>query len=237
VPNKRNLTELLVRKAKAEGTALNIWDLKERGLVLRVQPSGHRAFKAVYSIGGRARWFHIGNVHLADARKMAQQVRFDVAHGKDPAAERRAERNSGTFAELAERYVSEHAKKKNKSWAQADYLVRRHLLPRLGKLGANSVLRKDVRAAVGRIESPSVANQVPLHQQYSRGASNRNVSPPTHARASSATPPRAASGCSATPRSRYFGQPLPTPPARASVLRSKRCYFPGRPRTSALWKR
>jgi len=30
----------------------------------------------------------------------------------------------------------------------------------LGKLRANAILRKDIRAAVGRIESPSVANQV-----------------------------------------------------------------------------
>ena len=159
-PNKRSLTELYVRKVRPEVSAFNVWDAKERGLVLRVQPSGARAFKAVYSVGGRARWFHIGNVGLADARKMAAQVRLDVAHGKDPAAERRAERNSGTFAELAERYVSEHAKRKNKSWAQADYLVRRYLLPRLGKLNANAIMRKDIRAAIGRIASPTVANQV-----------------------------------------------------------------------------
>src|SRR5262249_61767931 len=113
---------------------------------------------AVYSIGGKARWFHIGAIGLADARKVAQQVRHDAAYGKDPAAERRAERSAGTFAELAARYVNEHAKRKNKSWAQADYLVRKYLLPRLGKLSANSILRKDVRAAVGRIASPTVAN-------------------------------------------------------------------------------
>ena len=160
LPNKRSLTELFVRKVRGEASAFNIWDAREPGLVLRVQPSGHRVFKAVYSIGGKARWYHIGNVGLSDARKMAQQVRLDVAHGKDPAAERRAERNAGTFAELADRYVNEHAKRKNKSWEQADYLVRRYLLPRLGKLNANAIMRKDVRAAVGRIESPTVANQV-----------------------------------------------------------------------------
>ena len=78
-PNKRSLTELYVRKVRPEVSAFNVWDAKERGLVLRVQPSGARAFKAVYSVDGRARWFHIGNVGLADARKMAAQVRLDVA--------------------------------------------------------------------------------------------------------------------------------------------------------------
>jgi integrase len=157
---RRNLTELLVRKAKAQGAALNIWDTKAPGLVLRVQLSGHRAFKAVYSYRGRPRWFHIGNVGLADARRIAAKVRLAVAEGKDPLAERQAERGAGTFAELAQRYLDEHAKKKNKSWQQADYLVRKHLLPRWSRLDARSIARADVRAAVGRIAAPVVANQV-----------------------------------------------------------------------------
>jgi hypothetical protein len=40
-----------------------------------------------------------------------------VNDGKDPAADRKAERTSGTFGELAILY-RDHAKKKNKSWAQ-----------------------------------------------------------------------------------------------------------------------
>ena len=85
---------------------------------------------------------------------------LEVATGRDPVAERRAERGAGTFAELANRYLEEHAKRKNKSWKQADALVRRHLLPRWGKLEAKSISRVDVRAMTGRIAAPIVANQV-----------------------------------------------------------------------------
>jgi integrase len=145
---------------KVQGAPLNIWDTKAPGLVLRIQPSGHRAFKVVYSYRGRARWYHIGSVGLADARRIAAKVRLAVAEGKDPLAERQAERSAGTFAELAVRYLNEHAKKKNKSWVQADYLVRRHLLPRWARLDARSITRADVRAAVGHIAAPVVANQV-----------------------------------------------------------------------------
>jgi integrase len=157
---RRNLTELLVRKAKAHGAPLNIWDTRQPGLCLRIQVSGHRPFKVVYSYRGRARWYHIGTVGLADARRIAAKVRLAVAEGKDPLAERQAERGAGTFAELAERYLDEHAKKKNKSWQQADYFVRKHLLPRWARLDARSIARADVRAAVGRIAAPVVANQV-----------------------------------------------------------------------------
>jgi integrase len=75
-------------------------------------------------------------------------------------AERRAERDAGTFAELADHYLGRHAKRKNKSWRQADALVRRYLLPRWGRLEARSIARADVRAALSRIEAPVLANQV-----------------------------------------------------------------------------
>ena len=39
---------------------------------------------------------------------------LDVIEGKDPAAERKAERLTGTFADLASQYVELHAKKHNK---------------------------------------------------------------------------------------------------------------------------
>src|SRR5262249_36865084 len=110
-PNKHNLTELLVRKVTADTTPINVWDEKERGLVLRVHPTGKRSSNYVFSRRGRPRWYHLGNVGLADARRMVAKVKLAVAEGKDPAAERRAERGAGTFADLAERYVEEYAKK------------------------------------------------------------------------------------------------------------------------------
>jgi hypothetical protein len=76
---------------------------------------------------------------------------------RDPEAERRAERTSGTFKELSELYVERHAKKKNKSWQQADYLVKRHLLPKWGKLKANNITRADVRSTISKIDAPVLA--------------------------------------------------------------------------------
>jgi integrase len=159
---RKRLTELAVRRMRAEATAYNVWDTRQAGLVLRVQPTGHRAWKVVYRHHGRPRWYHVGDasaIGLAAAREMAAEVMLKAMRGRDPAAERRAERGAGTFAELYDRYLSEHARKRNKSWEQADYLVRRHLLPRWAKLDARSITRTDVRAAVGKVESPTVANQ------------------------------------------------------------------------------
>jgi integrase len=164
-PRHRKLTELFVKRVAAEALPFNVWDTHTRGLVLRVQakPSRVRAFKAVYRFHGRPRWYHIGDarsVGLADARKLTQRVMLAAAEGKDPVAERQAERGAGTFAELADRYLNEHAKKKNKSWKQARTLVERYLLPRWTKLDAKSIARADVKALIGGIAAPILANQV-----------------------------------------------------------------------------
>jgi integrase len=155
--DKRTLRELHVARAKlAPGS---YYDAKERGLLLRVRASGHRSFYFMYNHRGRTRWYNIGLVPLADARRIAVRLRVAVAEGKDPATERRDQRDAGTFGELARRYVEEHAKRKNKSWQQADYLVRAHLLPKWSHLNARSITRSDVRAMLGKITSPTVANQ------------------------------------------------------------------------------
>jgi len=162
----RKLTELLVQRASPEASAFNIWDTYQRGLVLRIRPSGIRAFKAVYRHAGRPRWYHIGDaraIPLSDARRLAARVMLAAAEGRDPAADRRAERGSGTFGELCERFLNEHAKKKNKSWQQGDRLVRRYLLRRWAKLDAKLISRGDVRKAIASIEAPMLANQVLAH--------------------------------------------------------------------------
>jgi integrase len=163
---RRSLTELFTRRAKPEAAAYNVWDTYQRGLVLRIQPTGHRAWKCVYTCGGRPRWLHIGDaraIGLADARLLAAEAMPRVARGGDPAADRAADRSRGTFAELATDYVEQYAKRKNKSWKQADALVRKHLLPRWGKLKAQVITRRDVKAMVASIEAPVVTNQVLAH--------------------------------------------------------------------------
>ena len=161
-PQKVRLRELSVKKARPKDKAYLVWDAAQRGLALRVQPSGTKSWVTVYSRHGRPRWLTIGNadaIGLADARMLAGEAMLAVAKGKDPAAEKRAERGAGTFSELADRYVTQHAKKHNKSWPQADALVRRHALPRWGKLQASSITRGDVKALMSRITAPIVANQ------------------------------------------------------------------------------
>jgi integrase len=159
---KRDLTELFLQKLQPQPRRFLVWDGKQRGLALAVRPNNRRSWKCIYSVRGRVRWYTIGPadvISLAEARKRAAKIRVAVADGKDPQAEKRAERGVGTFAELARRYVEEYAKGRNKSWAQADYLVRSHLLPRWGKLLPSNITRDDVKRLKAAIKAPIVANQ------------------------------------------------------------------------------
>lgn len=155
-------TELFIRKLEPREAPFLAWDTHQRGLAIQVQPTGHRAWKCIYSSNGRPRWYTIGAVDaigLADARKLAGEVMYKVAQGVDPCAEKRAARGQGTFKELATRYVDEYSKRRNRSWQQADALIRRHLIPRWAKLQSNTITRQDVKTAIRRINAPIVANQ------------------------------------------------------------------------------
>src|SRR4029077_6005578 len=96
------------RKLKPKPASFVVWDTRQRGLAIKVQPTGTKSWKAVYSRHGRPRWLHIGGadaIGLSDARTLAAKAMLAVAEGKDPAAEKRAERSKGTFEELATRYL------------------------------------------------------------------------------------------------------------------------------------
>ena len=164
-PIKKKFTDAFVDGLKPEDRLLIAYDLHQRGLAITVQPkSGKKTWKAIYfAPGGRPRWYHIGAadaIGLADARKIAAGIMLRAATGEDPVALRKAERSRGTFEELAKEYVEQYAKKKNKSWKQADSLAQRYLLPKWGKLQAAAVTRTDAKAMIASIKAPVLANQV-----------------------------------------------------------------------------
>jgi integrase len=162
-PNKRQFNNLLIERLKPQAKPYLIWDKQQHGLVIRIEPSGYASYKCIYSRRGRPRWYSIGRVDaigLADARKLAGKVMVAVADGKDPAADKKAERSSGTFGELAIAYRDQYSKKKNKSWKQADALVNRYLVPRWGKLLAADIARSDVKSLLAKIEKPILSNQI-----------------------------------------------------------------------------
>jgi integrase len=123
-------------------------------------------YRAGSGRGSPVRRFTIANVGKATpeaARKRASGILGAVAQGRDPAAEKAAERGTLTIAALADRFMSEHVEQKRKPGTVAFY---RHLLdkiikPELGGSKADKVTRAQVAKLHGKLKAtPFQANRV-----------------------------------------------------------------------------
>jgi integrase len=165
-PSRHRLNDRFVKTVVPEARRRLYWDTIQPGLVLCVEQTGHKSYKLIYTFKGRARWYTIGNaskVGLKEARDIARKRMGEVYSGLDVQAERQAVRQASTFEQLAGRYVEEHAKRRNKSWRQADFLVCTYLLPRWRIIQASAITRGDARSIFDRLTqegSPVLANQV-----------------------------------------------------------------------------
>jgi integrase len=160
--NTKTLTERKLRALRSMQRMV-VWDKHTRNLAVIVQPSGVKTWYFVYSRFGRPRWYRLGRTDAIDslvARKRARQLAGQVAEGRDPQSERAALNAADTFERLHTRYVNDHARKHNKSWQQADTLIKRYVLPRLGKLKAQAISRAQIKELFGAIDRPVLANQV-----------------------------------------------------------------------------
>ena len=97
------ITQVVVQKLKP-GSDQWIYDTKLPGLVLRVRPSGVNSYLALL---GRGKWYTIGRADVLKpekARELAQGVLGNVAHGKDPIAEKRKKRGATLDDFLRDQY-------------------------------------------------------------------------------------------------------------------------------------
>jgi len=148
---RRRLTKRTVEAAKPDRERDSvIWDEEISGFGLRVWPSGRRVYILKYrTTEGRQRKVTIGQhgpITAEQARKIALQWLSDTSHGADPAHKRSEARSAPTLANLANRYMEEHAKvKKRRGSAQSDEtLLRLHILPQLGSMKVNAIDRRDI---------------------------------------------------------------------------------------------
>jgi integrase len=131
---------------------LDVADLRCAGLSFRVTPNGARSwtFRFRDPTTGASSRATIGNfpdVGLADARARANQMRATVAAGNNPIDAKRAKRataNQRSFVTIAERYMTEHSRRKKKSWGDDERNLRLHLLPQWKTRQIDQIRRADV---------------------------------------------------------------------------------------------
>jgi len=165
----QKLTAASVRSAKAEpGKERTFyWDKDMSGFGLMVMPAGHRSYVAQYRAGGVTRRYTIGNaakIDLDAARKRAKKIFGQVAHGEDPAREKRraAEAGQHTLKAICERYLAREGGKL-RTTAMRLATLERLVYPKLGDRPIHEIRRIDIVHLLDEIEDrsgPSMADQV-----------------------------------------------------------------------------
>jgi integrase len=127
------------------------WDEQITGFVLEVRPTSKTYALRFIEESGTQRQHKIGryeDITFDQARKAAKRLRSEVVLGGSPAAEKETRRSIPTYAALAEQHVAE-AKRFQRSWWSTEGIIRRHLLPRWGRLRLNEIRTQDVAKWLG----------------------------------------------------------------------------------------
>lgn len=139
---RENLTRPYIKTLKPDpDREYFVWDSKERGLGVRVRPSGAKSWVFQYRLNGRPLRLTIGNadaIHPEPARKQAIRLRAHVVDGKDPAADKAGERSAvlmGDFCDQYLKWLEKRAQKpvKGSTLDQEKGRIRNHVKPLLGK--------------------------------------------------------------------------------------------------------
>jgi len=117
---------------------VKVWDTDLHGFAARVRVGGSRRFIVEWMRDRQTRRLTLGEygpLTVKQARDLAKEVLGRIARGEDPAAERAGERAAPTVADLAKRYMDQHAgpRKKPASVEADERMLRLYLLPALGR--------------------------------------------------------------------------------------------------------
>lgn len=165
--NAQRLSQSTIAALKPRDRDYFVRDTELRGLQLKVTPAGNKSFLVRYrNADGRERKHKLGNfphLNASAARRIASEILANVALGHDPAGERTARRQSNSFAEYAETFLTEHVELHLARSTVAEYrrLIKRYMVPRLGHTRMSSITRDDIEAMKRDLRStPHQANRV-----------------------------------------------------------------------------
>jgi integrase len=158
------LTEMQVSKAKPQEKQVTLFD--GGGLFLLITPSGGKLWRFKYRFDGKEKLLALGpypEISLAAARQRRDEARRQVAHGIDPGAVRKAQKQAEaketeTFEVIAREW---HGKFKD-SWSPSHAHVtitrlERDIFPWMGKRPISEIEPPEVLAVLQRIESRGAA--------------------------------------------------------------------------------
>ncbi len=125
---------------------LDFYDLEIKNFILEVRPGGMTYAYRYNDLAGRQcqqKIAKVGDLTPAAARKEAQKLRSRVATGDYPGAAKALARSIPQYSTLADLHL-EYALLHLKSFTSTEMVIRRHILPRFGKVRLTDITNRDV---------------------------------------------------------------------------------------------
>ncbi|MCC6196366.1 MAG: integrase arm-type DNA-binding domain-containing protein [Burkholderiales bacterium] len=150
------LTDTTIRAAASKEKAYKLFD--ERGLYLLITPAGGRFWRLKYTFGGREKLISLGDyldVPLKRAREKRDAARRLVADGKDPSAERQAEKaaRADTLEAVAREWLAANkARLAPTTYAKRLQRFEAFVFPYLGSRPIRSITAPELLAVLKRVE-------------------------------------------------------------------------------------
>lgn len=162
---QRALAALPAHAADAASKSAEYSDTAVVGLKLAVGKGGHKVFWFRYVANGRKRAARIGQfgaIDLAEARRVAMEMRAIVDRGGDPQNERDRRKVMPTFEEFVRDEYLPFARQVKRSADDDAAKCRMYLIPKLGRLRLCDIRMRDVQehhAAMRTTHAPATANR------------------------------------------------------------------------------
>ncbi len=154
------LNDLKIRNKKPSAKQEKMYD--GDGLFLLVTPQGGKYFRFKYRFDGKEKLLAFGTypeISLADARQRRDEARRQIAHGIDPGAVRKAQKQAETAeTETFEVIAREWHERFSHTWAPGHAVklmnaLKRDLFPWIGARPIKDLKAPELLAALRRIES------------------------------------------------------------------------------------
>ena len=167
---KENLTARLIDNISTPEKMTEYHDRNKKGLKLRITPHGKKSFYYRYYLAGKHYNYKIGDYSscsLAEARKVAKKIEFQVSQGINPKEEEKRQQREAeqriSFADLAARFQKYYLpNKKPKTQADYNWSLQKYLVPEFGDVPIVELRRRDISNFLEEIaaEHPTLANRL-----------------------------------------------------------------------------